>query len=78
MPVDDHPVHIKTKIGANYRYGCNNGIRSTIGYYAPDRIYRNEGTFYVVQRFIENKMSRDCKYDMKNDPHCEGCKWKND
>lgn len=78
MPVEDHPVHARTKITSNYRYGCHNGLRTSPGYYAEDRQYKTDGTFVRVLRFIENKMSRDCKYDNPRDQHCEGCKHKHD
>lgn len=77
MPVDDHPVHQKTKVGPNFRYGCNNRIKGVVGYYAEDRQYRPDGTFIKVHRFIENKMSTDCKYDLyHNDSACTDCRWR--
>ena len=79
MPVDDHPVHEKTKIGKDFRYGCHNHKPFNKGYYAPDRIYRPDGTFYIVQKFIPFVMSRNCKFDLsRTDPACRDCKWKED
>lgn len=78
MPVDDHPVHEKTKIGSDFRYGCHNHAPFANGYYAPDRVYRPDGTFYVIQTFIPFVMSKRCNYDLKNDPACKDCKWSTD
>ena len=73
MPVEDHPIHPSTQKGANYRYGCWNRGSFAAGYYAPDRVYRPDGTFYTVQTFIRHATSTDCKYDKPLDPTCEGC-----
>lgn len=77
-PVDDHPVHEKTKIGKDFRYGCHDHKPFSKGYYAPDRVYKPDGTFYLIQTFIPFVMSRACKYDLKNDPACRDCKWRDD
>ena len=77
-PVDDHPVHKKVRIEANKPYGCKNHVTSK-GYYAPDRVYRPDGTFYIVQVFIPHVMTTSCKYDLaEQDPRCTGCKWESD
>lgn len=56
MPVDDHPVHEKTKTGPDWRYGCNNHKpRKGNAYYAPDRLYRPDGTFYTVLTRIQTE-----------------------
>lgn len=75
MPVLDHPVHDKTRQKAGKKYGCYDKPRTTVGYVAFDRQYKPDGTFVVVQRFIENEMSRPCRsfYLWDNDPMCEGC-----
>ncbi len=76
-PVEDHPVHESTRIGADYRYGCNNVKRTATGYYAQDRQYHPNGTFTHIMRHIENVMSKECRYDYSStDPACAGCKEK--
>lgn len=53
---DSPPVHEKTKTGADWRYGCNNHpSRKGAHYHAPNRIYRPDGTFYVVLARIESE-----------------------
>lgn len=75
MPVDDHPVHEKVRIAADKSYGCKDHIMSA-GYYAPDRVYRPDGTFYIIQTFIPHVMTTDCRYDLRTtDPRCSGCNW---
>lgn len=78
MPVEDHPVHASTIIGEQYRYGCHNRARPApgAGYYAPARIPLGDaGRFAVGCRFIENVMSRECRYDMSlTDAACAGCR----
>lgn len=77
-PVDDHPVHEKVKIDADKAYGCKNRVMAK-GYYAPDRVYKPDGTFYVVQVFIPHRLTTSCKYDFRRtDPRCGGCKWRED
>ena len=74
MPVEDHAVHDKVKHAADYKYGCHNRKEYDTGYFAPDRIYKPDGTFYIVQKRIPYTMSRECRYDMSlSDSHCEGC-----
>lgn len=76
-PVDDHEVHEKVKIKIDKPYGCKNKEKQSDGYYAPDRVYRPDGTFYLIQTYILFVMTRDCKYDMsRTDPRCNGCKYK--
>lgn len=74
MPVDDAPVHELTRIDSASRYKCHNRKPYAPAYYAPDRIYRPDGTFYVVQTRIVHAMSRECRFDMyETDPRCAGC-----
>lgn len=78
-PVDDAPVHERTKIDSGFRYGCHNRKPYAAGYYAPDRVYRPDGTFYIIQTFIPHAMSTACRFDFYDtDPHCEGCKHEKD
>lgn len=77
-PVDDHEVHEKVKIKANKPYGCKDH-KTSEGYYAPDRIYRPDGTFYIIQTFIPHVLTKNCRYDLRRtDPRCNTCKWKTD
>jgi hypothetical protein len=74
MPVDDHPIHPSTQKGADFRYGCWNHKPFTDGYYAKDRIYRGNGTFYEVLTYIKHAMTKDCRFDMAlTDPSCADC-----
>lgn len=75
MPVEDHEVHEKVKISANKPYGCYDRTKMAEGYYAPDRVYRPDGTFYVIQTWIPNAMSKSCRnfYLWTTDLRCEGC-----
>lgn len=74
-PVDDHPVHEKTKIGADWRYGCNNhGSRKGAIYYAPNRVYDDEGKFTVELKDIKTEW---IEYDVCPAKHdhqgCQDC-----
>lgn len=75
MPVEEHEVHEKVRIAADKPYGCHSRDGMSKGYYAPDRIYRPDGTFYVVQTFIKHAMSDSCRafYIWDTDPRCTGC-----
>lgn len=76
MPVVDTPVHEKTVQKEGFRYGCHNRLRNgRMGYYVPERDITLSGVKYVAT-YIENAMSRDCRFDMSLvDPGCEGCHW---
>lgn len=77
MPVDDHPIHESTRISADAVYGCYNRQPFASGYFAPDRRYKADGTFYIIQTRIQYQNSHDCRYDMADtDPRCNDCKWK--
>ena len=74
MPVEDHEVHESVKISADKRYGCWGRIGMKMGYYAPDREYRPNGTFLIRLTFIPHVMTTDCRYDLwETDPRCTGC-----
>lgn len=83
MPVEDHEVHEKVKIDDSFRYGCNsvrNPNREMKGYFAPDRRYKPDGTFYVVQTRIPYVMSKPCRnfYLWDTDANCRDCKTERD
>jgi len=74
MPVIEYAVHEKTI--AEPHYGCHNKPRPKIGggYWAPDRIYRPDGTYYNKRKFIKNVLSKECRHDKSlSDPRCCGC-----
>jgi hypothetical protein len=76
LPGLDHEVHPSTRIGEEYRHGCWNlpRPRNGDGYWAPHRIYREDGSYSETQRFIKFSMSTECRNDVSlTDPHCEGC-----
>ena len=75
MPVEEHEVHEKVKKEAGYKYGCNKQREFSKGYYAPDRRYKPDGTFYVVQNFIPHDMSSSCRsfYLWDTDTGCADC-----
>ena len=75
MPVEDHEVHEKVKKEAGYKYGCNKQREFSSGYYAPDRRYKPDGTFYVIQTFIPHEMSKQCRsfYLWDTDTGCATC-----
>lgn len=78
MPVLDHPVHEKTRVGADFKYRCNNRRHFASGYYAPERVYGFDGLFTVELRWIPHRMSTECRYDLPaTDPGCTGCKHAN-
>jgi len=80
MPVIDHPIHPKTQIGADHRYGCwNRHDRFDKSYAVPARRYFPDGTFDMVSVKVSYRMSHDCRYDgnngkEKDDPGCMGCR----
>ena len=69
MPVEDHPVHEKTKVGADFKYGCNNRAPFKDSYI---------GSPWSKAVVIKHVMSTDCRYDLATkDSGCFGCKWIN-
>ena len=72
---DSPPVHEKTKIGPDWRYKCNNHpSRKGAFYYAPNRIYRPDGTFYVVLERIESEwIEHDVCRAWHDHQGCLGC-----
>lgn len=75
MAVLDHEVHEKVKIAADKPYGCHSRTGLGKGYYAPDRVYKPDGTFYLIQTFIPHAMSQSCRsfYLWDTDLRCQGC-----
>jgi hypothetical protein len=57
------------------KYGCWNNPPAADGYWVQVRHYRDDGTYYLVDQYIEHKLSRDCKFDdfKATDARCAGC-----
>jgi len=67
MPVIDHPIHEKTRFGADFRYGCHN---------RPDEykmVVTGAECFGSQQWPFAN--SHECRFDLSaTDDACQGCK----
>lgn len=74
MPVLDHEVHERTRTDDSHRYGCHNRVGHSPGYYAPNREYIYDGNFVERHKWVQDTMSRGCRYDRSTvDNRCEGC-----
>jgi hypothetical protein len=74
MAVLAHDVHERTREAAGAVWGCHRRPEFAAGYWAPDRHYLPGGRFKVVQTWIPNVMSTDCRFDLSlTDPKCSGC-----
>ncbi len=78
MPTDPNYIHADTphekSVQSFNRYSCHNRTMKA-GYYAPDRVYSANGAFVTTPTYIEDKSSRECRYDFRaTDGLCEGCK----
>ena len=75
MAVLEHEVHEKVRIELNKPYGCNGFGNRSKGYWVQERQYKSDKTYVIRDKFIEYRMSHECRYDMSlNDPRCENCK----
>jgi hypothetical protein len=78
MPGLDHPVHEKTRVGDDFRYGCHNRGKYAAGYFAPDGYtpaYAGATQMHVQMRFVPHVLSTDCRFDLsQTDPACRDCK----
>ena len=72
---DNPPVHEKTKVGADWRYGCNNHKpRKGNFYYAMSRVYLSDGTFRSELVRIETDwIKRDVCPAAHDHQGCTGC-----
>lgn len=75
MPVEDHAVHEKVREKAGAVYGCwgipFDGITR---YFAPHRIYNDDGTWINTQKEVVTEWSEGRKYDMADsDKKCKDC-----
>ena len=75
MPVEDHPVHEKTKKTGEEKPGCYNRTGFAKGYYAPDRVYLPDGTFYVVQVYLKTSWIDYERCPNSDYEECRGCTW---
>jgi hypothetical protein len=76
MAVEDHPVHERTRIDSDFRYGCHseNGHVRKADYYAPNRHYCPDGTITAWFTLVKDTSSKECRYDMSlKDNACTGC-----
>lgn len=75
MPVEDHEVHEKVKQKEGFRYGCNSRTGMATGYFAPDRVYKEDGTYITKLVRIPHVMSTPCRnfYLWDTDSGCREC-----
>lgn len=73
MPVDDHPVHDKTKQKKGAKNGCHNRKPFKDTLMVKDGFTEDGRQKFKDVPFV---MSRDCQYDNRKDPMCRRCKWK--
>lgn len=76
MAVEDHPVHPSVVYKAGTPYGCHNKVPAE-GYWTWERHYVEGGRYMMVEVFIKNAMSTECRYDKSlTDERCKTCKHK--
>lgn len=75
MPVEDHPVHEKTKKTGEEKPGCYNRTGFAKGYYAPNRRYRPDGTFFTCVEFIKTEWIEYERCPNSDYEECRGCTW---
>ena len=76
MPVEDHPIHEKTRQGSDARYGCWGRERRREPLLVKNGHTSGHGDFEAVQRLtlIPDHGSVECRYDMSlSDQKCAGC-----
>ena len=77
-PVDDHPVHERV-IKTDFRAGCYNRGRTRTGYWAPNRVYRPDGSYTMSEAYVETSQTACRQVGRKVDgvwedlPECVGC-----
>ena len=81
-PVEDIAVHEKVKIGSDFRYGCHSSRnpKKSSGYFAPNRVYNELGTFTTELEFIPHTNTTKCRSFAlwETDPACAGCQSERD
>ena len=75
MPVEEHEVHESVRHSADKLYGCNSNKRLQNGYWLQEREYRQNGTYIMMHKFVEHRMSFNCRnyYLWYSDPGCRNC-----
>ena len=75
MPVEEHEVHESVRHSADKLYGCNSHKRTTEPYWLLERSYRQNETYIMMHRPVEQAMSTSCRnyYLWHSDPGCRGC-----
>lgn len=75
MPVLDHDVHEKVKVGSDFKYGCNNNKPRGKGYWVQEREYKTDGTYVLRDHFIKHQNTTACRsfalWDI--DSACRNC-----
>ena len=75
MPVIEHAVHEKVRIGEGWVYGCHNRpSKFKPHYWAPERRVFPDGSFEVMSVRVPHSLSHNCRFDLSlADPACKGC-----
>lgn len=74
MAVLDHAVHDKTREASGAVWGCHSRPDFKTGYWAPDRRYREDGTFEVIQTWVPHFGALECRNDFSlSNSKCDGC-----
>lgn len=76
MPVEDKPVHERTRKLPGSTNGCHSDKQPTRaeGYYAPDGHVRSGNLAAPLVTWIPYRFSAQCQYDMRDtDDGCKGC-----
>ena len=76
MPADERYdiAHERNKKTSKDKPGCyNRGAIGVKGYYAPDRIYKPDGTFYIVQVYIKTNWIKYARCPNHHYAECKGC-----
>ena len=60
MPVDDIEVHEKVR-KTDFRAGCYNREGVSDGYWAPNRVYRPDGSYTMSETWVPNTMTKTCR-----------------
>lgn len=75
MPADERydVAHERNKKTSKDKPGCYNRGPIGGGYYAPDRIYRPDGTYYQVLTFIKTDWIKYARCPNRSYAECSGC-----
>ena len=71
----DHEINPRTIEVAGTKWGCHNHPPFKDGYWSPDRVYREDGTYFETKVFIKHAFMDGCKNDHSiASVKCEACK----